>query len=142
MPAGAAGVGQTHTRALKLGHQCGGVGGNAREPHGQVQGGAFPGHQSRGRPLQLQQAVTGLNSVTVLTQQPKAHRGIQPLKQALHQWPTTKPTRLFGDPMGLTLLALQGSRRQITTADVFRQPGLQGSAECRRLPVQKVSDVR
>ena len=69
---------------------------------------------------------------------PKAHRGIQPLEQALHQWPTTKPTRLFGDPMGLTLLALQGSRRQITAADVFRQPGLQGSGECRGLPVQTV----
>ena len=88
-----------------------GDGGDAREPHGQVQGGAFPRHQGRCGPLQLQQAVPGLNSVTVLTQQPKAHRAIQPLKQALHHWPTTKPTRLFGDPMGLTLLALQGSRR-------------------------------
>ena len=38
--------------------------------------------------------------------------------------------------MGLTLLTLQGSRRQITAADVFRQPGLQGSGECWGLPVQ------
>ena len=44
--------------------------------------------------------------------------------------------------MGLTLLSLQGSRRQITAADVFRQPGLQGSGECRGLPVQTVSNVR
>jgi len=44
--------------------------------------------------------------------------------------------------MGLTLLALQGSRRQVTTADVFLQPGLQGSGECRGLPVQTVADVR
>jgi len=44
--------------------------------------------------------------------------------------------------MGLTLLALQGSRRQITAADVFRQPGLQCGGECRGLPFQTVSDVR
>ena len=139
---GLAGVGQTHTGALKLGHQCSGGGGNAREAHGQVQGGAFPSHQSLGRPLQLQQAVPDLNGVAVLPQQAKAHPGIQTLEQALHQRTTTEPARLFGDPMGLTLLALQGSRRQITAADVFRQPGLQGSGECRGLPVQTVSDVR
>ena len=44
--------------------------------------------------------------------------------------------------MGLTLLALQRRRRQIAAADVFHQPGLQGSSECRELPVQTVADVR
>ena len=44
--------------------------------------------------------------------------------------------------MGLTLLALQRRRRQIAAADVFREPGLQGSGECRGLPVQTVPEVR
>jgi hypothetical protein len=101
-----------------------------------------PGHQGRGRTLQLQQAVPGLDGVAVLPQQTNTHPRIQPLEQALHQRATAEPAGLFGKPMGLTLLALQCSRRQIAATDVFCQPSLQGSGECRGLPVQTVPEVR
>jgi hypothetical protein len=93
-----------------LGHQFSGGCGNARQPHGQIQGGAFSCHQCRGGPLQLQQAFALSNGVAVLPQQTNAHPWIKTLEELFHQRASAEPARLLGDPMGRPLSALQRGR--------------------------------
>ena len=119
---GLAGVRKPHTGAGELGHQCGGGGGDATEAHGQVQGRAFSGHQSGGRPLQLQQPLACLHRIPISNQQPHHHGRIQLPKQRLHQHTAAEHTVRLGQPVGTAPAITEGGSTEVATAQVLRQP--------------------
>ena len=122
---GFAGVGKAHARALELGHQGGGGGGNAGKTHRQVEGRALAGHQGSGPTLQLQQALACHHRLTISHQQLQPQRRIQQAKQRLHQHPAAKHPWRLGQPVGPAMTTSQGRSREIAAANIFCQPGAQ-----------------
>ena len=62
--------------------------GNARKPHGEIEGGALHRHQRRGRSLELEQALTGRYRRPLRHQQPHLPMGIEFMEQRLQQHAT------------------------------------------------------
>ena len=128
---GFAGVGQGHPRALQLSHQSGRGGSDTGQPHRQVEGGAFPSHQSRRWTIEVQEHLARYHRLPIGHQQLDRHGRIQQLKERFHQHTAAENAGLLGDPRAPTAHPYQGCSREITPAQVFAEPGLQGGPEGR-----------
>ena len=119
---GLAGVRQADAAARQLLHQRRRGGGDPRQPHRQVQGGALPRHQGRGTARQLQQPLTGVDRLAIGHQQGELQLRIQQTEQGAHHHAPAKHPVLLGHPMGPARAARQGGGAEVTAAQVFCQP--------------------
>ena len=129
---GLARIGQRHARALKHLHQGRRGGSDTGEAHGQVEGRALPGHHGRGRALELQEPLAHPHGLPIRHQRAHPHGGVEQPEQRLHQHAATEDPVGLGEPVGPARATSQRRSREVTAAQIFRQPGPQLALKRRR----------